>query len=315
MSNLVKGMWVTVNVEDARVIDNNELADQKIQATYEEEQRRRIKLMADSHSEMMGDGDGGGFMEGLNAEQLDQIDPSESSDIPSEMSLGDFPGEDSGQEKENARSRLMRGTVPPNTQKEIDQILEDAQVQANQIVTDARNEAQDIMQKAQEDGQKKGYDEGYQQGLADAEVKGAENARQKEEELSAEYDRMVASIEPEMVETLCRIYEHVFDVSFREDKKIILHLLQTALARIESSGNLLVHISPDDYDMIQDAKENLMQNITSPDISMELVEDSTLKENECIIETDGGIFDCSVGVEIEELGRKLRLLSYDRKRN
>ena len=97
-------------------------------------------------------------------------------------------------------------------------------------------------------------------------------------------------------------------------RQVILHLLQTALSRIESSGSLLIHISPDDYDMITDAKEQLMQNVVSPDTVLELVEDPTLKENECIIETDGGIFDCSVGVELEELGRKIKLLSFDRRK-
>jgi flagellar assembly protein FliH len=40
-----------------------------------------------------------------------------------------------------------------------------------------------------------------------------------------------------------------------------------------------------------------------------------MKEYECIIETDGGVFDCSVGVELEELSRKLKLLSFERKRS
>ena len=37
-----------------------------------------------------------------------------------------------------------------------------------------------------------------------------------------------------------------------------------------------------------------------------------LKENECVIETNAGVFDCSLGVELEELSRKLRLLSFER---
>ena len=40
-------------------------------------------------------------------------------------------------------------------------------------------------------------------------------------------------------------------------------------------------------------------------------EDVTLKKNQCLIETDGGIFDCSLGVELKELKKQLLLLSYD----
>ena len=35
--------------------------------------------------------------------------------------------------------------------------------------------------------------------------------------------------------------------------------------------------------MITDSKEQLMQKVVSPDTVLELVEDPTLKENECII--------------------------------
>jgi len=55
-------------------------------------------------------------------------------------------------------------------------------------------------------------------------------------------------------------------------------------------------------------KDELVAALTNPDANLEIVEDPTLNENECIIETDGGIFDCSVGVELEELSRKLKTL-------
>lgn len=338
MSNLVKGMWVTLDSEDARVIDNNELSDIKIQESYEEEMRRRAKLNAQMQAEDgMDDMYEPSFNEGLSAEPIDRLmEDQEGMDgmdgmdaMPSEMSLSDFDGE--GGMMPDAQSQMPdegygelnpsyggsygggSGEVPPNIQKDVDQILNDAQVQANQIVADARMQADQILNQAREEGHRQGYDEGFQEGMAKSEDKIEKTLQKKEKELEARYERMTQSVEPEMVDTLTRIYEHVFNVSFKDDKEIILHLLQTALSRIESSGSLLIHISPDDYDMITDAKEQLMQNVVSPDTVLELVEDPTLKENECIIETDGGIFDCSVGVELEELGRKIKLLSFDRR--
>ena len=335
MSNLVKGMWVTLDSEDTRVIDNNELSDIKIQESYEEEMRRRARLNAQMQAEGgmdgMGDEDDSyepSFNEGIPAEPIDRLmedqEGMEGMDsMPSEMSLSDFDGD--GGMMQDAPMRQMQdddyggggydspGEVPPNIQKDVDQILNDAQVQANQIVADARAQADQILNQAREEGHRQGYDEGFQEGMNKSEDKIEKTLQKKEKELEDRYERMTQSVEPEMVDTLTRIYEHVFNVSFKDDKEIILHLLQTALSRIESSGSLLIHISPDDYDMITDAKEQLMQNVVSPDTVLELVEDPTLKENECIIETDGGIFDCSVGVELEELGRKIKLLSFDRR--
>lgn len=333
MSNLVKGMWVTLDSEDTRIIDNNELSDIKIQESYEEEMRRRARQSAQMQTEEGMDGMDDmyepSFNEGLPAEPIDRLmEDQEGMDgmdaMPSEMSLSDFDGESGMMPDSSSQmpgdeyggqdpSYGGSGDMPPNIQKDIDQILNDAQVQANQIVADARAQADQIMSQAREEGHRQGYDEGFQEGMSKSEDKIEKTLQKKEKELEARYERMTQSVEPEMVDTLTRIYEHVFNVSFKDDKEIILHLLQTALSRIESSGSLLIHISPDDYDMITDAKEQLMQNVVSPDTVLELVEDPTLKENECIIETDGGIFDCSVGVELEELGRKIKLLSFDRR--
>ena len=52
--------------------------------------------------------------------------------------------------------------------------------------------------------------------------------------------------------------------------------------------------------------------MASPNSTLEIIEDPTLRENECIIESEGGLFDCSLGIELEELTRTLKLLSFDR---
>ena len=59
----------------------------------------------------------------------------------------------------------------------------------------------------------------------------------------------------------------------------------------------------------------LSASINNPNATMELIDDPLLNEGECMVETDGGIFDCSLGVELSELSRKLRLLAFDRRRN
>jgi len=325
-------MWVTVDDSETRVIDNNELSMQKIQESYEEDQRRKAKESSFEEANFAQDGYADSYDDENYDDKIDELTAprDDMGDMPSEMSLDDFGGsfeEGGGDILENAEASSQaerpkekyvapaEDTIPPNTKKEIDQILEDAQVQANKIVADARNEAQDILAKAHDEGRQQGYDDGYNAGIAEANLKADELFEQKKIELENDYAKLTSAIEPEMVDTLTKIYEHVFGVSLQEDKNIILHLLQTALSRVDSSGALLVHISPDDYDMVMDAKDELVAALTNPDANLEIVEDPTLNENECIIETDGGIFDCSVGVELEELSRKLKLLSYDRKRN
>ena len=290
MSNLYKAGWVTLDQSDKRVIDNNELIDQKI-LKFREEERKRQAVKAAENSENAESEDG--FTEGLNAEQLSQLTED----------VGMLPDPD----QQTAVSEA-------EMQSQVNEQLEEAGRQAKQLVEDAQAQAQQIRQDAEDEGRNAGYNDGYQNGVAEAENLKKEIAK-RGEELESEYRKMADSLEPEMVDALTQIYEHVFDVDLRNDKDIILHLLQTALSRIESGNDYIIHVSPDDYDMITDEKDKLRENITSPNATMEIIEDPMMKENECIIETDGGVFDCSVGVELEELSRKLKLLSFERKRS
>ena len=50
----------------------------------------------------------------------------------------------------------------------------------------------------------------------------------------------------------------------------------------------------------------------SPSSSIEIVEDNTLSKNECLIETENGVFDCGLGTQLAELKQKLMLLSYEK---
>ena len=296
MSNLFKAGYVSFDATEARIIDNNELANKKIEAFQEQEMRRQRAQMA--QEEGYGDGyEEGDFVPGIDMEQLTQLteDQSMLESVP-------VPGPEPDPQFDMEAM-----------QAEIDFKLQQAQEQADMIIQDAQAQAESIRQSAIEQGHNEGYEAGYQEGAAAAAAL-QEDVEKQKEELERQYQQIVDELEPEMVDVLTQIYEHVFNIELREDKGIILHLLKTTLSRIEPGKDLIVHVSSDDYDDIMDQKADLDACITSPNTSMEIIEDPLLKENECMIESDSGVFDCSLGVELSEITRKLKLLSFDRNR-
>ncbi len=292
MSNLFKAGFVSFDASDKRIIDSNELANQKIEAFQELELKRQRAQMAQedgSYDEMGMESDD--FIPGIDMEQLSQLTEDQSM-------LESVPDPQFDMEA---------------MQAEIDLKLQQAQEQADMIIQNAQQQAQAIMDDAQQQGYDAGYNTGYQEGVAAAQSL-QDEINQQRGDLEKEYQQIVDELEPEMVDVLTQIYEHVFNIELREDKGIILHLLKTTLSRIEPGKDLIVHISSDDYDEIMDQKDVLDACITSPNTTMEIIEDPLLKENECMIESDSGVFDCSLGVELSEITRKLKLLSFDRKR-
>lgn len=292
MSNLFKAGFVSFDQGETRIIDSNELANKKIEAFQEQELKRQRAQMASEEGYEEGE-EPVDFIPGLEMEQLNQltedqgvIEPMQSSDPQFDMEA---------------------------MQAEIDFKIQQAQEQADAIIQEANEQADAIRNNAIDQGRREGYDAGYQEGVAATESLKAEIEQQREG-LEKEYQQLVDELEPEMVDILTQIYEHVFGIELREDKAIILHLLKSTLSRIEPGNDLIVHVSSDDYDEVIDERDSLDACITSPNTTMEIIEDPLLKENECMIESDSGVFDCSLGVELSEISRKLKLLSFDRKK-
>ncbi len=291
MSNLYKAGFVSFDSSEKRIIDNNELANKRIEAYQEEKLKMQRAQMAEEqglYEEPVGEDD---FIPGIDMQQLSQLTEDQS---------------------------MLESVPDPQfdmqaIQAEADLKLQQAQEQADMILQQAYQEADNVRANAVDQGRQEGYQAGYNEGMMAAQAQ-QEDIEQQRAELEKEYQQLVDELEPEMVDVLTQIYEHVLGIELREDKGIILHLLKSTLSRIEPGKDLIVHISSDDYDDVMDEKETLDACITSPNTTMEIIEDPLLKGNECMIESDSGVFDCSLGVELSELTRKLKLLSFDRKR-
>lgn len=312
---------MALNKENVRIIDNNARAEAKIREYREEQRRRRERQQVQIAPAIEDFGDE--FEEGLNADQLEQLTADQATlvsaegDIDLQSPEGAIPADGYDASEIPLDAGLFTDTeeMPQMPTADMSAIVQDAQAQAEQILADAQAQAEQIAHGARQEGYDRGYAEGMEAAKQAAVAELEEEADARRAQLEQEYQKALDELEPQMVETLTRIYEHVFDVNLRNEKKIILHLLQTTLSRVEAEGNFIVHLSPTDYDTVADEKERLRAAIVDPNAQLELVEDPLLHENECMIETDGGIFDCSLGVELSELTRKLKLLAFDRRRN
>lgn len=361
-SNLFKAGWIMVDESEKRIIDNNELANKKIEAHQEEEAKRLLAAKQENGEDVVFDGFSDGFSEGIGYDQIDALDDSQNIIGGSSSEFADGDGFDPMMTEMPDMSQMSEEVMPDDgmqnqfqdgifdesqgmsdedmnlgmemeeqpaaemipeepqfnldeIQAQIDEQLRMADEQAQQIVADAQAQAEEIKNQAHEEGKAAGYEEGYQQGIAEAEQLKADAQAEIEEEknkLQADFQQLINTIEPDMVDALTSVYEHVFNVEFKDNKDIILHLIRTTLSKMDSGISIILHISSDDYDLVSDEKPSLEEAMASPNSTLEIIEDPLLKENECIIESEGGVFDCSLGVELSELARKLKLLSYDR---
>lgn len=280
-SNLLKRSYTNLAQDDTRVINVNDLVAKRM----EELSAKRLEAQRE------------GFVSGLVADVIDTDAYVEGSD---ETGIGGVikPGADFGALKEEA-------------EKEAAKIIEGAKARAEEIEQMAAVQAQQEKTKVLEQARQQGYADGLEQTRKEAARLEAE-FKEKERLLEAGYQSMMDELEPQFVDTITGIYEHIFNVELGKYREVLGYLISTTMRRTEGTRDFLVHVSKDDYSEVSVMKKQITEGVISPNCSVEFVEDITLSQNECLIETDGGIFDCGLGTQLTELRQKLRLLSYER---
>ena len=191
---------------------------------------------------------------------------------------------------------------------------EDLLREANEALDAARAEAEDIRAAARE--------EGYNMGLQDAEayIDNTINEKisaleqeysRKNQMLEAQYREMKEQLEPELVEVLLDVFSQVTHTIAEDRRDIVISLIKNVLDNSEVSKNILIKVSAEDYVFVDNNKDKLLAAAT-PDTVIEVTKDIKLSKNQCIIETDAGVFDCSLDIQIENLISDIRLISHVR---
>lgn len=282
-SNLYKAGFVHLG-EDARVIDMNAILEKRLK----EEAERRSRQ---PEHELVAAQDG--FTEGLNAEKVDVLlEPD--AEAASQQNASIQEQEQLKQEIEEARNELA------GLQAQIEQEKEQAQLEIDQMKA-----------KAFEEANEQGYQEGYRKGLDSVQElqKQCEDERLQQEQ---EYQKKLEEMEPLMVDTLCDVYSHIFKVEAKEHKELVLKLLQDTLLKVDGTGSIIIHVAKEDYAYVQEQKGALLEEAGMQNGSVEIVSDAALARAQCMIETEGGVYDCSLDTELAELKRRLMLLAYQK---
>ena len=275
--NLIKASQFVLKEKDPVIVDTNELLAKK------------IELLNPGFEDVKPEG----FQFGLNAPEVDPLFV-DMDYIPQE---GEFPME-------------MVPEEPVYTGPSPEELIAQAQAEIDDMRKEAEKNISFLKKRSIEEGKQQGYEEGKQMAMQELEAAKREfNAKAKA--MEQEYQQLIDRLEPEFINTITGIYEEIFQVELAGYKKILSNAIVNTIRKVEGSKDFLVHVSRMDYDKLLEHKEDILNAVSSKQVTIELIEDTTLKENECMIETNSGIFDCGIGIQLEELTKKLRLLSYE----
>lgn len=278
-----------MNPTEARVIDTNAMVESKLKELS-------FKLAAET------DGDAGfteGFVQGIKAEQVTELIGERLESISEE---------------------------PENTIPESELLLQQAQEEIENMKAQALAEIEEARVQVIEEARKLGFQEGFAQGEQEGYEKGHVDglnsvAEEREEvlreasiriaQMEDEYQKKIDELEPQFIEMLTGIYEHIFHVSLKNSRDLVVYLIANTMRNLEGSNGFLIHVSKEDYPFVSMQKKELVKGTGISVDDIDILEDATLGRSECMIETGNGVFDCGLGTQLEALNEELRLLSYE----
>lgn len=296
MSNLIKSNFIAFSKQDAIVIDAN---------------KNKIIQAIDANNEIAATGEES--MEEALAEAMIRDAELEGVDFGDDVLTFDTASLPNLQESDNSQLKQISEDVLHAAKQEADEIVNKAHDEAEQLRAQAYDESEQIKQSAQEEG----YQKGYQEALAAAQE---EIARQQdalrqqqldfETEIRATKDNLMKETETKMVEILCEMISNVTGIMLDDYQSVLFYMVNHAMEDMDDSKNFVIKVSSEDYKEIVSQKENIY-GAQNPNISIKIFEDAKLEPLQCLIETDNGIVNLSLDVQLKNLKTALKLMIKD----
>ncbi len=274
-SNIVKWNYINFEKEEKHVINSDSRLELLGIA------KELSKAASDKESLKISEG---GFREGIFAENVRIVE--------------EEPLEIVDEELEEQKMELL---------KEAEAVLASAREEAEQILEAARAEAESIKDSAYSFGKNDGYKDGLAAGqkeLITLEMQLKEQAKEWEEE----YNQKLLEAEPRFVDIMISLIEKITGVVVENKREVILHLVHNAMQQIGRSERYVIHCSLDDYSLLEGEKERIC-NAVGLSAGIEILEEPEYVKNQCIIEADSTIIDCSLDIQLKNLIENLKLLN------
>jgi type III secretion protein L len=180
---------------------------------------------------------------------------------------------------------------------ECDAIIEQARAERDKIISAAEAKAKTIVSDAKatyESEKKRGYDDGI--------ASGKEEMANQLMELATKSAESFTKLEKDVIEVVARAIRKILgDVDKNE---LISSVVKNALKMVRSQKQAVLKVSPSDARFLRDRVCELTKETPSIEF-LEVVSDNHLEPGSCLLETDLGVVDASVGVQIAAVEKSL----------
>jgi len=187
--------------------------------------------------------------------------------------------------------------------EEAEAIIAEAREKAVQIEAEAKESHEKQKKEAEEAGRAAGRETGYTDGKAEADrlVRRVQTVLERANEKRSE---ILAEAEQEIVDLVLLISRKVIKVISESQKEIIIPNVIQALRKVKDRGNVIIKVNLSDLKLTTEHTKDFIQLLEGVK-SIHVLEDSTIDEGGCIIETDFGEIDARISSQLAEIESRI----------
>jgi len=198
-------------------------------------------------------------------------------------------------------------TFKTKAQAEAEKIIAEAEGKARQMGVDAYTAFENERKEAEEQGRAAGHEAGFSEGRAEVErlIQRSQAILQRAQGRRAE---ILEEAEQEIINLVLLIARKVVKVISENQKNVILSNVVQALRKVKGRGNIVIRVNLSDL-RLATAHIKEFINLVEGAKSVQILEDSTVDEGGCVIETDFGEIDARISSQLAELESKILEIS------
>lgn len=189
--------------------------------------------------------------------------------------------------------------VIAKAKEEADAMLLEAQKKSNKLVEQSKL----YCQTAHANAEREGYVVGQEKGRVEAreELKNVLiAARETLKETKALHDRLAVSMEPGLAQLAIEIAEKVIDGEVKAKPETIIRLVKAHLDKAKERDQVILHVHPDDYDLVKKNKSIFAQLI--PEVkTLDIVAEPKISRGSCMVETNLGTVDATFTTQLDAI--------------
>ncbi len=233
-------------------------------------------------------------------------------DLPDNVFVVDDVAEDIGMDHEESM-------------KMFEEIINDAQEQANEIIQAAEEVAERIIREAEEkqddfisEYKEIGYAGGYEKGLEEGNLIGQQSYDEKKDELEKvineaieERHNILAAVEGEVIDLVLDIVKNITYGAFKLNPELLTVLVRRGISNATIQHKVSIKVSSDDYDNVVKNVDEFKKLIDSSK-EIEILKDFSLLKNDCLLETEFGNIDCGLDEQLNSLKESLYIILNDK---